>query len=114
MQAAEFKSDIQPLLESSCLACHANTVLTPLDISQLSFDLSNPTVFRTWSRVYERLERNEMPPAPGPYPDTAIKNRALRSLAAALSEANHKARGDQRTPLRRLTRLEYKNTMIVH
>ncbi len=111
MQAAEFKSDIQPLLESSCLACHANTVLTPLDISQLSFDLSNPTVFRTWSRVYERLERNEMPPAPGPYPDTAIKNRALRSLAAALSDANHKARGDQRTPLRRLTRLEYKNTM---
>ena len=111
MQAAEFKSDIQPLLESSCLACHANTILTPLDISQLSFDLSNPTVFRTWSRVYERLERNEMPPAPGPYPDTAIKNRALRSLAAALSDANHEARGDQRTPLRRLTRLEYKNTM---
>ncbi|MCH2351847.1 MAG: DUF1592 domain-containing protein [Pseudomonadales bacterium] len=111
LQAAEFKSDIQPLLESSCLACHANTVLTPLDISQLSFDLSNPTVFRTWSRVYERLERNEMPPAPGPYPDTAIKNRALKSLAAALSDANHEARGGQRTPLRRLTRLEYKNTM---
>ena len=52
-----------------------------------------------------------MPPAPGPYPDTAIKNRALKSLAAALSDANHEARGGQRTPLRRLTRLEYKNTM---
>lgn len=109
--ASDFKEDLQPLLNSSCLACHANTILTPLDISKLDYDLSNPSTFRTWSRVYDRIERNEMPPEPGPYPDADIRDTALNSLAQALTDANQNARSDQRTPLRRLTRLEYQNTM---
>lgn len=44
-------------------------------------------------------------------PDPAIVATALGSLKRALIDANLAARGGQRTPLRRLTRLEYEYTI---
>ncbi len=52
-----------------------------------------------------------MPPAAAPQPDAAVIEAALSSLKGALGDANLVARGDQRTPLRRLTRREYAYTL---
>ena len=52
-----------------------------------------------------------MPPASAPQPDQALVDTALVSLKTALVGANLTARGGQRTPLRRLTRLEYGYTI---
>ena len=109
--AASLEADVQGLLDASCLACHSNTVLSSLNLTTTGFDLEDPAIFRVWERVFDRVQRGEMPPPPIPAPDAAVVERALGALAEALAAASLKARGDQRTPLRRLTRLEYQYTI---
>ena len=109
--AAAFEAEVRPLLDSSCMACHSNQALSSLDLTQVGFDLSDPAAFRVWERVYDRVRRGEMPPAPMPAPAGEVQGPALEALKGALAEANLAARGAQRTPLRRLTRLEYRYTL---
>ena len=104
-------ADVQPLLNSSCMACHSNTALSPLNLAATDFDLQDAATFRVWERVFDRVARGEMPPAPLPPPDPAVAEPALKALEQALTAANLSARGPQRTPLRRLTRLEYQYTI---
>ncbi len=109
--AQSLEADMAPLVEASCLTCHGDRTVTPLNLARLGFDLSDHETFRTWEKVYERLEKGEMPPAAAPRPDADVVETALGSLKRALVAANLAARGEHRTPLRRLTRLEYANTI---
>ncbi len=109
--AQSFEDDVRPLVRESCVRCHGVRTVTPLNLVDLDDDLSDPQTFKTWEKVYERLERGEMPPAEAPRPDAASVDSALRSLGQALSAASLAARGEQRGPLRRLTRLEYAHTV---
>ena len=106
-----FAADVAPLVETSCMACHGARTATPLDIGSLGHDLSDRATFRAWERIYERVENGEMPPRGVRRPDAAVVETALRSLKRALVEANLAARNGPRTPLRRLTRLEYAYTI---
>ena len=106
-----FEKEVEPLLTSTCLACHSNEALSMLDFTKLSHDLSDPAIYRKWERVFDRLERGEMPPAPMPTPDQTVLKPAMTALKAALIEANLERRGARRTALRRLTRLEYQYTI---
>ena len=109
--AQSFEADVTPLVESSCLRCHGPRTATPLNLSELGFDLADHDTFRAWEKVYTRVARGEMPPAAAPQPDAAVAETALASLKGALVEASLAVRGGQRTPLRRLTRLEYEYTV---
>ena len=108
---ASLEANVQGLLDASCLACHSNTVLSSLNLATTGFDLDDPATYRVWERVFDRVQRGEMPPPPMPAPDAHVVHQALGALAQALAAANRKARGGQRTPLRRLTRLEYQHTI---
>ena len=109
--AQSLEADVTPLVEASCLRCHGDRTVTPLNLAGLGFDLSEHETFKAWEKVYERVEKGEMPPAAAPQPDAVVVETALGSLKQALIEANLAARGEQRTPLRRLTRLEYGYTI---
>ena len=109
--AQSFEADVRPLVETACLACHGARTVTPLDISGLGYDLTDRDTFRAWERVYERVRSGEMPPRAAARPDPAVMETALGSLERALTDANLSARGELRTPLRRLTRLEYAYTI---
>ena len=61
-----FEADVTPLVESSCLRCHGPRTATPLNLSELDFDLSDHDTFRAWEKVYTRVSRGEMPPAARP------------------------------------------------
>ena len=106
-----FEADVTPLVEASCLSCHGDGTVTPLNLARLGFDLTDHETFRAWARVYERVEKGEMPPRAAPRPDKAVVGTALGSLKRALIDTNLAARGEIRTPLRRLTRLEYAYTI---
>lgn len=106
-----FEEDVQPLITTTCLACHSNEALSMLDFTKLDHDLSDPEIYRKWERVFDRLEREEMPPAPMPKPDATVLEPAMVALKEALIEANLERRGPRRTSLRRLTRLEYQYTI---
>ena len=109
--AQSFEGDVAPLVTGSCLACHGDRTVTPLNLARLGFDLGDRETYRAWERVYERLEKGEMPPAAARPPAPPVLEAALGSLKRALVDANLAARGPQRTPLRRLTRLEYAYTI---
>ena len=109
--AQSLEADVAPLVESSCLSCHGPRTATPLNLSELGLDLSDHDTFRAWEKVYTRVASGEMPPAAAPQPDVAVAEAALGSLKQALVEASLAARGGQRAPLRRLTRLEYEYTL---
>ena len=109
--AQSFEEDVRPLVETSCLACHGARTVTPLDVGSLGHDLSDRGTFRAWERIHERVRSGEMPPRGAPRPDPAVVETALAGLKRALVDANLAARGELRTPLRRLTRLEYAYTV---
>ena len=109
--AQSLEEDVTPLVKSSCLLCHSDLTVTPLNLQSLGFDLADPETLRAWERVFERVEDGEMPPLGAPRPDRAIVETALGSLKRSLVDASLAARAGQRTPLRRLTRLEYAYTI---
>jgi hypothetical protein len=109
--AQSFELHVAPLIESSCLRCHGERTVTPLSLAALDYDLTDHDTLRIWEHVYERLARGEMPPATAPQPDQGMVDRALTALKRGLTDASLAARGGQRVPLRRLTRLEYGYTV---
>ncbi|MDE2690066.1 MAG: DUF1592 domain-containing protein [Acidobacteriota bacterium] len=110
-ETAGFFEGVAPLVDRSCIRCHGNRTATPLSITRLSHDLTDARTFRTWQRIHDRIANGEMPPPEAPKPEAELISAALESLKGALAEANLAARGDQRVPLRRLTRLEYAYTI---
>ena len=109
--AQSFEAEVAPLVETSCMTCHGPRTATPLDIGSLGHDLTDRATFRAWERIYGRVESGEMPPRGVRRPDAAVVETALGSLKRALVEANLAVRNGPRTPLRRLTRLEYAYTI---
>ena len=109
--AGSFEADTATLFEASCLTCHVGTETTPLDLTSLGHDLADRETFRLWERIFDRVTEGEMPPAGARRPARRIVDSALDSLRDALLEANRAERAGQRTPLRRLTRLEYEYTI---
>ena len=110
-ETAAFFEGVAPLVDRSCIRCHGGRTGTPLSIPRLSQDLSDPQAFRTWQRIHDRVANGEMPPPEAPKPEAELIEAALASLKTALVDANLENRGDQRAPLRRLTRLEYAYTI---
>ena len=106
-----FEAEVRPLVQKYCIACHTGTLIAPLDIAGLGFELDDAATYRAWVRVFERLENGEMPPVGALIPEAAELESPLATLREALTEANLAARNGQRTPLRRLTRLEYAYTI---
>lgn len=109
--ARGFEDEFKPLFNSTCIACHSNKLLSQLNLLEVDYDLSKPETYRTWVRVFDRLERGEMPPAPMPTPDATILDPAMAAIKQSLIKSNLAKRGKQRAVLRRLTRLEYQYTI---
>ena len=106
-----------PQIEQSCIDCHdVDTHKGGLDLTALKYDLTRSNERERWVRVYDRVEKGEMPPKAE---DMATPDRAalLKTLDAALygaDQADVLANG--RGPLRRLNRDEYEQNLrdILH
>ena len=109
--AANVPPAIAALTDTACIACHGNAVVTPLDMRELDFDLDDGATRRTWERIYDRVASGQMPPVGSPRPNDEIAEQALARLENELIAANERRRNGQRTPLKRLTRLEYAYTI---
>ncbi|MDA1095130.1 MAG: hypothetical protein O3A25_17950 [Acidobacteria bacterium] len=61
-----FRDDLRPLVRDSCVRCHGVRTVTPLNLIDLDYDLTDHETFKRWEKVYQRLDRGEMPPATAP------------------------------------------------
>lgn len=99
-------------LEQSCIECHdRETAKGGLDLTALPYDLQDHGTRERWVRIYDRVEKGEMPPKAEDLPE--VERAALvKTLGAELYDADYAdvlAHG--RGPLRRLNRDEYEQNL---
>lgn len=100
-------------LEQHCITCHdAETKKGDLDLTGLKDDLSHPDAFARWVKIHDRIQSGEMPPKKRARPPAADVTAITASLHTALSAADRaRLAAEDRTPIRRLTRAEYENSL---
>ncbi|MDP7051945.1 MAG: DUF1592 domain-containing protein, partial [Verrucomicrobiota bacterium] len=107
-----FKAAVSPLVEASCIDCHDADTDTQLNFEKIGHDLSDAATFRQWVKIFDRVQKGEMPPKKKKRPDPVLKNKALTALEADLRTTNLKQQAAQgRVAARRLTRLEFEYTL---
>ena len=110
--AQELRTQVAPLTEASCIACHDGSEENGLDFSTLGNDLSNEKTFLKWQRIFDRVDKGEMPPESEERPPTQAKTKALEAIRLSLTRHNRKFQNQNgRAILRRLTRTEYQHTL---
>ena len=107
---APFATAVAPFLEEHCLDCHTGKrAKAKLDLARFSDDAAVKADADVWWRVHERLRRREMPPPEDRESPTDAEYRGVLSwLEAVLPDG---AGDPGRVTLRRLNRVEYRNTI---
>ena len=54
-------AEVEPFVQQTCLDCHDESTQTQLDFTSLGRDLGDEQTFRTWVRIYDRMDVGEMP-----------------------------------------------------
>jgi hypothetical protein len=105
--------DVSAFFDSQCMECHdAEMKKGGLDLDSLKWNPADHTNFDRWVKLFDRVERGEMPPAKKPRPEPAALTAFLKSLGTPLHEFDAKRQAESgRTVLRRLNRTEYENTL---
>ncbi len=111
-----FGADLPAFFRSHCLECHdASAKEGGLDLTALSSEdaaLASPETFAKWVRVHDRIESGEMPPRDKARPAADEAREIVAALRERLVRADDaRLKAEVRTGLRRLTRVEYENTV---
>lgn len=104
---------ITTFFTKSCLECHdAESKKGGLDLSVQSWDIDAPQNFAKWVRVFDQVDKGEMPPKKKEQPSPEDKQHFLAGLKKELLAADDKRiAANGRTGLRRLNRVEYERTL---
>ena len=113
LSSPAFAAPPAKFFEAHCTSCHdADTKEGGLDLTALKFTPTDPDNVARWVNIHDRVAAGEMPPKNKPRPPAAEVTAATKSLHDDLVEAERKAAvADGKTRLRRLTRVEYENTV---
>jgi mono/diheme cytochrome c family protein len=106
---------LRPFLETHCIECHdGEDKKGGLDLASLREIHADPKTSAQWIKVFDRVLAGEMPPPKKKAaPQADSKSSFLNTLKTQLiaEETQRAAVTDGRTRIRRLTRVEYENTM---
>jgi hypothetical protein len=97
-----------------CVECHdEESKKGGLDLAALSPQTDSPEAFERWVTVFDKVDKDEMPPPKEKNrPDPATRAAFLQSLEGELQAASlAKQQSEGRVVLRRLNRFEYENTL---
>jgi hypothetical protein len=111
-----FQRDIRPLLEAHCFDCHGDEEKPKggVNLERFKTDADVMRDRNVWGGVFEKIESHQMPPPKREsQPTTAERAKVLAwiSEVAARPDPALGARDPGKPVLRRLTRLEYNNTV---
>ena len=101
-------------IEQHCAKCHdEDTKKGGLDLTALKPDYSDPEIFAKWVKVHDRIQSGDMPPKKEKKRPAAEDIKAMTGTLAQSLVGAERARLDvaNRTGIRRLTRVEYENTV---
>ncbi|MCB1237366.1 MAG: DUF1592 domain-containing protein, partial [Verrucomicrobiae bacterium] len=113
--ASDFEKSILPVLEANCFECHDDLSMEgELDLARFFTENDVMADRGIWAAVYEKIESHQMPP---PKEDTQPTNAERAAVLAWIEDIAARpdpslgARDPGKPVLRRLTRLEYNNTV---
>ncbi len=108
-------SPIHSFIDKHCIDCHDDsTTKGDFDITALTFDLSQASTQGRWTRVFDLIEKGDMPPPEKSKVSTEERQAVVKKLAAdLLAAAKADAAKNGRGPVRRLTRVEFENNLRV-
>lgn len=111
--AVEFRTDIQPILETYCLTCHSTEKQKgELDLEKLDSLAVARHHPKIWLSVIDQLVHEEMPPSDHDQPSAAQKERLLSWTRNLLDGLARERSGDPGpVVLRRLSNPEYTYTL---
>jgi hypothetical protein len=114
--APDFKGEILPLLEDQCIDCHGTEEKPKggVNLERFGTDAAVMADRAIWSSVFDKVESHQMPPPKRKAQPTEEDRKKLLEWigeVAARPDPQLGARDPGHAILRRLTRLEYNNTI---
>ncbi len=114
--APDFAHEILPLLEDHCFSCHGDEKNPKggINLERFGTEAAVMADRAVWREVFDKVETHQMPPPKREdQPDDAERQKLLAWIqgVAAKPDPTLGARDPGRAVLRRLTRLEYNNTV---
>lgn len=108
-----FETEIRPFFSRHCVVCHGEeTTEGNLRLDMLTADFQNRPAADHWIEVLDRLNLGEMPPMDEPRPDAESLARVIDWITSEVEQIRVRSQSTGgRVLLRRLTRLEYANTV---
>lgn len=106
-------AELGTFFEKHCLECHdRETKKAGMDLSALGFQFNQRDNFATWELIHDAIASGAMPPSKKQRPDAILVKAVLEKLNNSLSRADEeRQRREGRTGLRRLSRVEFENTL---
>ncbi|MEY2599643.1 MAG: hypothetical protein RLZZ142_1902 [Verrucomicrobiota bacterium] len=112
-QVPELPPKLAAFLDAHCSECHdSDTHKGGLDLSRLPWSLQAGDHFQQWTKVFDKIERGEMPPKKKERPAAAQTQAFLKNLGSELHAVSLKRQQQEgRVVRRRLSRSEYLHTI---
>jgi hypothetical protein len=114
--APDFAGEVLPLLEDHCFSCHGDGKKPKGGVNLERFATDDAVMAErgVWAEVFNKIESHQMPPPKRESQPTAEERAKLLAWIAGVAarpDPRLGARDPGRAVLRRLTRLEYNNTV---
>src|SRR6185369_4353040 len=111
--AVGFRSEIQPILAKHCYSCHdSKKAKAKLNLEIFVDDASILKARKTWKKIYDQVNAREMPPEDKPRIPAPELEKLTTWIESALDRPDpHAPRDPGRVVIRRLNRIEYRNTI---
>ena len=111
-RADDFSTDVAGFLDRHCIDCHAGPdAEMGLTLDAFQAEASIATSRPRWRQILSRVAAGEMPPAEVERPDPAEVDRFLEAVRAACGRADAAPPDPGPALIRRLSRVEYENTI---
>ena len=111
--ASELDEKSKAFLEKHCYDCHDEDVQKGnLDLTNLKFDLEDKTTYKKWTKVFDNVLLEEMPPKKKKRPAEEDLKSFLAAIEKPLQIAGEKRQDKSgRTRVRRMNRQEFESTL---
>jgi hypothetical protein len=111
--AAELGGKLEPMFEQHCYDCHdADAKKGGLDLTALKWQPDDIENLQQWTKVFDKVERGEMPPKKKARPPAEVSSAFLKTLRGELhGSSRRKQESEGRVVYRRLNRTEYVQTV---
>lgn len=109
---ASFRRIVAPFFEKHCVECHGpNTSKAGVTLHTLTANIAAAPGPKRWDKILDLLEHRTMPPESRDLPQPDERRAVVEWLRSALKAEADRMRDDHVSRVRRLTNVEYQNTL---